>query len=137
VVKMDFSKNRRENENMDSLISSGTTGSDSFLGKSVKVKGNITSEESVIIEGKVTGNITSENSITIGKSGNVNGKLEADFINILGKAKGTINSKIKLKIQNGARFEGDINSNSVIIEEGGVFNGMMNMSEKKNRSFPV
>jgi len=130
---MDFTKNRKENISENSSNLSENTGTESFLGKTVKIKGNISTDKSIILEGSIKGNISSKTSIIIGKSGNVSGRLEADFINISGKAKGTIISGKKLKILRNAKFDGDITASNVIIEEGGIFNGNMNMSEKKGR----
>lgn len=132
---MDFSKSRKNNlvSNDDKVESPDNFSLGSYLGKTVKIKGNITSDESVGIEGRVNGNIKSADTITIGKSGNVSGKIEADIINIMGKAKGDIISRKKVRIQSGAKFDGNINTDNVIIEEGGLFNGNMNMSEKKNK----
>ena len=132
---MDFTKNRKKDEvdRIEEVSSSANISSESFLGRTIKIKGNITSEDSIIIEGKVTGNIQSKNTVTIGKSGNTNGKIEAELINIIGKAKGDIITGKKLKIHSFAKFYGNINSENVVIEEGGIFNGNMNMSEKKNK----
>ena len=130
---MDFSRSKKEVLAETPVVPTAQGGNDSYLGKTLKIKGSITSDESVTVEGKVTGNITSDTSITIGESGNVSGTLEADYVNVLGKAKGIIKSKQRMIIKTNARFEGEINSGSVIIEEGGVFNGNMNMSDKKNR----
>lgn len=132
---MDFSKSKKDNliSERDKTDSSESFSSESYLGKTIKIKGNLTSEESVIIEGRVNGNIKSADTITIGKYGNTKGKLEADVINIMGRAKGDIISRKNLKIQGTAKFDGNINAENVIIEEGGIFNGNMNMSEKKDR----
>ena len=132
---MDFTKKKKENgmNRIEEVNSSANVSSESFLGKTIKIKGNITSEDSIIIEGKVNGNIQSKNTITIGNSGNTTGKIEAEFINIIGKAKGDIFTGKKLKIHSTAKFEGNINSENVVIEEGGIFNGNMNMSEKKSK----
>ena len=130
---MDFTKNKKGNTTERTNITSESSGTESFLGSTVKIKGNISTEESIILEGKITGNISSKNSIIIGKSGNASGRLEADFINISGKAKGTIITGKKLKILSNAIFDGNITASNVIIEEGGIFNGNMNMSEKKGR----
>ena len=129
---MDFSKSKKNNSvsNEDKVESSDKFGLGSYLGKTVKIKGNITSDESVRIEGRINGNIKSSATITIGKSGNVTGKIEADVINIIGKAKGDIISRKKLILQSSAKFDGNINTDNVIIEEGGIFNGNMNLSEK-------
>ncbi|MEN8221918.1 MAG: polymer-forming cytoskeletal protein [Acidobacteriota bacterium] len=130
---MDFKKNRNESEIVRDERPSVNSETESYLGSTLKIKGNISSEEPVILEGKLTGNISSQQSITIGKSGTSSGRLEADYINIVGKAKGTIVTGKKLKIFSNAKFDGDITSTKVIIEEGGIFNGNMNMSEKKIR----
>ncbi len=132
---MDFTKKKKgyEPNRIEEVNSSANVSSESFLGKTIKIKGNITSEDSIIIEGKVNGNIESKNTIPIGQSGNTAGKIEAEFINIIGKAKGDIFTGKKLKIHSSAKFEGNINSENVVIEEGGIFNGNMNMSEKKSK----
>ncbi len=105
--------------------------SDSYIGKSVKIKGNISSQGSILIDGKVKGNIKVSGNITIGQDGNVNGKLEAGTIDIKGKAKGEIITTQKLNLHSTANFEGNITSKNVVITEGGVFNGNMNMTGKK------
>ncbi len=130
---MDFTKNKKANAIENTAIPSESSGTESFLGSTVKIKGNISSDESLILEGKVNGNISSKNSITIGKSGNCTGILEADFVTIMGKAKGTIITGKKLRLLSKAKFEGNITSSNVIVEEGGIFNGNMNMSEKKGK----
>jgi len=130
---MDFSKSKKVNEAISIDENSKSSETESFIGKSIKVKGNISSEQSIRIEGKITGNITSNNSITIGKSGISSGRLEAEYINILGNSKGTIVSGKKLNILSNAKFNGNITSPKVIIDEGGIFNGNMNMLEKKGK----
>lgn len=135
VVKMDLSKIKKENEPAGSGSYSGSVqgNSESFLGKSVKFKGNITSEESIMIEGKITGNISSDREITIGAEGNINGRIDAGVVNLLGAARGEIVAKQKINIRNAAKFNGNMTSDKVTIEEGGIFNGNMNMPERKQR----
>ncbi len=129
---MDFSK-KKVNEAIRKDEALKSSESESFLGKTIKIKGNISSEQSIIFEGKITGNITSKNSITIGKSGISSGRLEAEYINILGNSKGTIVSSKKLNILSNSKFNGNITSSKVIIEEGGVFNGNIIMLGKKGK----
>ncbi len=126
-------KDKHSGEKTEGLKASMESAHESFLGKSIKIKGNISSEESIRIEGRVNGNIKSKKAIIIGESGNINGKLEADSINLSGKAKGDIISRIRLTIHRTAKFEGNIHSDNIIIEEGGIFNGNMNLPEKKNK----
>ncbi len=127
---MDLSK---KNEKNNYSHASNDNESESYFGKSVKIKGNITSQDSILIEGKFNGNINVKETLTIGESGNVNGKIEANSINVMGKVKGEIRTNQKLRVLSTAKIKGDIFSNSVIIQEGGVFNGNMNMKEKETK----
>jgi len=104
---------------------------ESYIGKSVRIKGNIASEESILVEGKTNGSINVKDILTIGESGDVSGKIEADSINVKGKVRGEIKTSQKLRVLSTANIKGDIFSDSIIIQEGGVFNGNMNMSEKE------
>jgi cytoskeletal protein CcmA (bactofilin family) len=135
VVKMDLIKSRKDvdRENRDIPISGEIERSESFLGKTVKVKGNISSSDSIHIEGKINGNVEADHKIIIGAQGSVNGKMEAEVVDLYGTAKGEIITKKIMNIHNSAKFEGNINSNKVTIEEGGIFNGNMNMPEKKGK----
>ena len=100
----------------------------STLFSNVKIKGNITEKESIIIYGKVYGNIkaelveTCENSII---EGNITSK--DTFID--GKFKGDINSD-RVHIRKSADVEGSIKHKTLSIKEGSV---LKIKAEKKNK----
>jgi len=128
---MDFTKNKKRNESEKEDLPLKSPLSESYLGKSVTIKGNISSEGPVVMDGKITGNITSSDSITIGRAGSSSGNLDADRVDVYGKAKGSIFTRRKLILHNTSKFDGTITSTNIVIEEGGIFNGNMNMNDGK------
>ena len=54
-----------------------------MIGPGVKIAGQITSDENLVIEGKVNGSITAKNhEVTVGKSGNLKANISANIVNI-------------------------------------------------------
>lgn len=103
--------------------------SHSYLGKTLKIKGEITSDEKLTVEGEITGNINITKTLTIGKSGYVDGEISAKVVKIEGRAKGNVTAKEKLEISTNGNFYGNITSDKLVIAEGAVFQGKANMDE--------
>ena len=90
----------------------------SVLFSNIKIKGNITTKESVIIYGKVTGNINAELVETFENS-NIKGNIISKNTFIGGKFKGDINSD-RVYIRKAADVEGSIKHKTLSIKEGSV-----------------
>ena len=105
------------------------TSSHSYLGKTLKVKGEITSDEYLTVEGEVKGNINISRTLIIGKNGYVNGEITAEVVKIDGKAEGNITASKKLEISANGHFLGNIKSEKLVIAEGAVFQGKANMED--------
>ncbi|MCP5104712.1 MAG: polymer-forming cytoskeletal protein [bacterium] len=102
----------------------------SYLGKTLQITGEITSNEYLTVEGKVKGNINVSKTLTIGKSGHVDGEIIAEVVKIDGKAEGNIKASDKLEITSNGFFHGNVKSEKLVIEEGAVFQGNANLDEK-------
>ena len=103
--------------------------SHSYLGKTLKIKGQITTDEFLTVEGEVKGNIKTSKTLTIGKSGYVDGKITAEKVKVNGRAKGSITASDKLEISSSGNFEGNLKSDRLVIEEGAIFQGNANMDD--------
>lgn len=101
----------------------------SYLGKTMKIKGKITSDEYLTVEGQVEGNIDISKTLTIGKDGYVNGKINAGMVKIDGKAEGDITAASKLEITSNGTFQGTLKADKLVIEEGALFKGKVNAHE--------
>ena len=109
---------------------SSSRSSMSYLGKSMKIKGKISSDEYLTVEGQVEGNIEISKTLTIGKNGYVNGTINADIVKLDGKAEGNITAATKLEIASTGTFQGTIKSDKLVIEDGATFKGKVNVEDE-------
>lgn len=103
-----------------------SSGPGSFIGKTMNIKADITSEEDVTVEGQVTGNITISRTLTIGKSGKVTADIEASVVRIIGEAKGNIVASEKVEILSQGRYTGNIKAERLVVADGAILNGNIN-----------
>lgn len=74
------------------------------------------------IDGDLEGDIIAKTNVVIGKSGNVNGSIDADHLVISGKLMGNCTCNI-VEILPQGRIDGSIVAKELIIEKGGEFIG--------------
>lgn len=74
------------------------------------------------IDGDLEGNVVAKTNVTIGKSGNVNGGIDAEHLVISGKLMGNCTCNI-VEILPQGRIDGSIVAKELIIEKGGEFVG--------------
>lgn len=98
----------------------------SLIGKGMKVKGNFSSDENVIIEGNAEGNIKVSKTLTIGKNGDVTADIDANTVRILGFAKGNIIAANRVEILSEGRYYGNIKSEILVVKEGAILIGDVN-----------
>ena len=109
----------------------------SILGKNVVVKGEIHCRETLIVEGEVEGAIEMlEHRLTIAQDGKVRARVKAREIEVVGSMNGQAEALDKIRIRNGAEFVGDIQSASIVIEDGGYIKGNIDLSRKSDGSRP-
>ena len=90
----------------------------SVLVSDMKVKGNITEKESIIIDGEVDGNIDAELVETFENS-HIKGNIKSKKTFIGGKLKGDINSD-SVHVKKTANVDGTIKQKTLSIEEGSL-----------------
>ena len=90
----------------------------SVLVSDIKINGNITEKESIIIDGEVNGNINADLIETFENS-NITGNISSKNVLIGGKLKGDINSD-RVHIRKTASVEGAIKQKTLSIEEGSI-----------------
>ncbi len=99
-----------------------------MIGKTISIKGDITGEENLVIEGKVDGTVQlKSNDLTIGQSGRVNANLTANVVRIDGEVKGDIVGTEKVVITKTGRVQGNIVGPRVTLEDGAKFKGSIDM----------
>lgn len=100
------------------------------IGKGITIKGSLTGGGDLVIEGRVEGQIALKNHLTIENTGKVQADIKAEELTINGEASGNIEASSRVAINNSAKVAGDIKAPRVIIEDGAVFNGSIEMDVK-------
>ncbi len=98
------------------------------IGSTVKVRGEILSEENLVVEGEVEGSISvTDNELVIGRSGRINADINAKVIRIDGEVEGDISGKEKVIISQSGNVRGNVVASRVALEDGARFKGNIDM----------
>jgi cytoskeletal protein CcmA (bactofilin family) len=99
-----------------------------MIGKSIVIKGDISGEESLVVEGRVDGTIhLKNNDLTVGPSGRVNANVTANVVRIDGEVTGDIIGIEKVVVTKTGRVHGNIVGPRVTLEDGAKFKGSIDM----------
>ncbi|MEZ5571314.1 MAG: polymer-forming cytoskeletal protein [Halioglobus sp.] len=99
-----------------------------MIGPSIVIKGEVTGEEDLIIQGKVEGKINlNGNQVSIGENGEVSADIQAKVIIIDGKVTGDITGNEKVVIAKSGNVHGNIVAPRVTLEDGAIFKGSIDM----------
>ncbi len=102
------------------------------IGKSISIKGDLTGNEDLVIEGTVEGKIDlPNNQLTIGANGSVRAQVSAKTVIIVGSVAGNVSGTERVEIQATGVVDGDVAAPRLIVAEGAVLNGAISMTEKK------
>lgn len=107
--------------------SAGNDGCDTVVGVGSRMKGEIVCKGPSRIAGAVEGQLIGDARLLIAQEADIVGEVSAAEIEIDGRVKGVINATERVILNETAVVEGDLNSPSVVIEEGAVFNGKSSM----------
>ena len=100
------------------------------VGKTIKLKGEMTGSEDVYVDGEVEGTIElRDNALVVGPSGNVRAQVKARSITILGHLEGKVQAGERIEIRKTGSLEGDLVTPRIVIEDGAVFRGSIDISK--------
>lgn len=109
-------------------VTEPTSRGTAMIGKTISIKGDITGEENLVIEGTVDGTVQLKgNDLTVGQSGRVTANLRANVVRIDGEVKGDIVGVEKVVITKTGRVHGNIVGPRVTLEDGAKFKGSIDM----------
>src|SRR5438132_1338374 len=118
----------------------GTPGARSLacIGASLEIKGRITAEEDLQIDGKVEGPISIRgHRLTIGRSGQLSSEVSARELVVFGKVTGNINATDRVEIKKDGAVIGDIQTARISIEDGAVFKGRIEIDRPGSKPSSV
>jgi cytoskeletal protein CcmA (bactofilin family) len=108
------------------------------IGKSISIKGDLTGNEDMVIEGKVEGKVDlPNNQLTVGANGSVRAEINAKAVVVVGRVSGNVNGTERVEIQGTGVVEGDVSAPRLVVAEGAVLNGAIKMTKKAGAAAPA
>ncbi len=98
------------------------------FGKSMKIVGEVTSDEELYLDGDLDGKLNLRNRLTVGPNSKVNANIKAQEITVFGTIKGNVESESRVSLRTGASIVGDIKTAGIVIEDGAYFKGGIDIS---------
>ncbi|HNF45659.1 MAG TPA: polymer-forming cytoskeletal protein [Chitinophagaceae bacterium] len=117
--------NKKNNTEMQQ--SSGSGNGTTIISAGTTLKGDISSKNDLRIDGTIIGNISSTAKIVIGSSGVVEGDLNGNQADVVGKVSGNIKAKELLQLRGDAVVNGNLYAGKLQIEPTATFNGQCHM----------
>lgn len=107
----------------------------SCLGSTFTIKGEISGEEDLQIDGKVEGPVSLRNHrLTVGRGGQLNSQINAREVVVYGKAIGNIRVRDRVEIKKDGEVTGDIVTARLSIEDGAYFKGSIEIERPKQQT---
>ncbi len=99
-----------------------------MIGPSIEIKGSVSGDEDLLIQGKVEGTIDlGAHEVTVGESGKVNADITARTVRIDGEVAGDIRGTEKVVISKTGNVRGNIIAPRMTLEDGAIFKGSIDM----------
>jgi cytoskeletal protein CcmA (bactofilin family) len=94
-----------------------------LVGKTMRLQGEIYSDEEFYLDGEVEGSLEVSQRLTIGPNGKIKANVKAKELVVKGKIQGNVESAGRIVIMNGASIVGDVKTAGIVIEDGAFFKG--------------
>ncbi len=104
------------------------------IGRTVVIKGEVSGNESLYIDGRVEGSVTfKDHRVTVGRNGVVQANISAREVVIMGKVTGNVECSDRVDIRSEGTLNGDVVSARISVEDGAMLRGsvQLNPGEQK------
>jgi cytoskeletal protein CcmA (bactofilin family) len=122
-----------ESENIAREIKDGTLSG--FVGSGSSITGEATFKSMLRIDGRFSGRISSPSgTLIVGSGGQVDANIEVSVCSIQGTVNGDIVATQRIELGRAAKLNGNIQTPSLMIEQGAVFEGSSKMIQQQAAS---
>ncbi len=108
-----------------------------YMGEDTEFKGVLNFSGTVRIDGKMEGQVHSNDTLIVGDKGVIQADIVAGTVICKGKINGTIQAKNRVEIHNNSTVTGNIETPSLFIEVGAVFEGNCKMGAEASNVVPL
>ena len=126
-MKKKEDKQRRVEDKTGSILS--------IIAPSTKFKGTLSGSDSVIIAGHFKGEIKCESLVRVDREGRIQGIVNSPYVIVEGEINGDIMSAEHVELRAGSRVVGNINTVKIVMAEGCVLRGEVQMPKEGDKPF--
>lgn len=102
------------------------------IGPSIFIKGDLSGDEDLVIEGRVEGKIDlKQHNVTIGKNGRVRADVFGNTVIVEGEVDGNLFAQQQAILRQSGAVRGNITAPRVMLEDGSRFRGSIDMESKE------
>ncbi|GMV79756.1 MAG: hypothetical protein AMXMBFR7_09400 [Planctomycetota bacterium] len=99
------------------------------IGNDVTIKGELTVERGIRVDGTVEGQIRTQGRVMLGATGKISGDVEAGLLVIEGQLDGQVDA-VRTELASGAHVQAELRTQELSIEEGAFFEGQVRVAPK-------
>ena len=131
---------RREEPTLPPMDMPKTAQTHTILGSESAFEGKLTFQGAVRIDGKFKGEIYTADTLVVGERAEIDAEIHVGNIIVNGTVRGNIYAKEVIELQAPAKLYGDVETPSLIIQKGVIFQGgcrMENLGSSKKEKIRV
>lgn len=99
---------------------------DTLIAQHCTLEGNLSTQNSIKVDGRIHGTLRAEGLAIIGEAGLVQGDVHATELLVLGRLEGDVYAK-RLHLKSSAHIQGNIETESLQVDPGAHYHGSVNM----------
>ena len=108
------------------------TGERATIGPSIIIKGDLSGDEDLIIEGRVEGKVDlKQHNVTVGRSGRVKADIVGKVVTVEGEVDGNVFALEQAILRQAGAIRGNITAPRVMLEDGSRFKGSIDMESSR------
>jgi cytoskeletal protein CcmA (bactofilin family) len=102
------------------------------IGKSVSIRGELTGNEDLYLDGEMEGNISlRDHKLVIGPNGKIKANITARDVVVHGRVEGNISTSERVELKRASNLIGDLTTQRIVIEDGAFFKGAIDIKDSK------
>jgi cytoskeletal protein CcmA (bactofilin family) len=108
------------------------------IGKSVVLRGELTGNEDLYLDGEVEGNINlRDHKLVIGPNARIKAAISARDVVVHGRVDGNVTASERVELKRASTLCGDVITHRIVIEDGAVFKGSIDIKEQRETKTEV
>jgi cytoskeletal protein CcmA (bactofilin family) len=107
------------------------------LGPDAVFKGELSFDKGLRLQGRLEGKINTPGRLHVAKEAKMQADVEAGSIVVEGDVHGNLSANERIELKQSARYEGDLRTSKLVVDEGAVFSGHVQVGPEAVKNRPA